>query len=272
MARVHRLEHVERLGAADLADDDPVGAHAQAVADEVADRDLALALDVRRARLEPQRVALVELELGGVLDRDDAVVVRDRLGEDVQERRLSGAGTARDEDVQARLDAALEELDRLGRQRPEPDHVLEAEPVAGELPDRDERPGERERRDDRVDAAAVGEARVDHRRRLVDAAADLRHDLVQDPAQVRLVVEPDARLVELALALDPDVVGPVDHDLADGVVGEQPLERAVAEDVVGEVGRDLVALGAREAASPASGGGGCRRRRARAASPGPCSR
>ena len=49
VAGVHRLEHVERLGAADLADDDAVGPHAQRVAHQVADRDLALALDVRRA-------------------------------------------------------------------------------------------------------------------------------------------------------------------------------------------------------------------------------
>ena len=40
VARVHGLEHVERLRAADLADDDPVGAHAQRVAHEVADRRL----------------------------------------------------------------------------------------------------------------------------------------------------------------------------------------------------------------------------------------
>ena len=33
------------------------------------------------------------------------------------------------------------------------------------------------------------EARVDHRRRLVDASPDLRHDLVDDAAQVRLVVK-----------------------------------------------------------------------------------
>ena len=44
----HRLEHVEGLAAADLTDDDAVGAHAQGVADQVADGDLALALDVRR--------------------------------------------------------------------------------------------------------------------------------------------------------------------------------------------------------------------------------
>ena len=77
VAGVHRLEHVERRGVADLADDDAVGAHAQRVADQVADLDLALALDVRRAGLEPQHVLLVELELGGVLDRDDALVLGD---------------------------------------------------------------------------------------------------------------------------------------------------------------------------------------------------
>ncbi len=76
MARVHRLEHVERLRAADLADDDAVGAHAQCVAHELADADLALALDVRRARLERDHVLLLELELGRVLDRDDALVAR----------------------------------------------------------------------------------------------------------------------------------------------------------------------------------------------------
>ena len=52
LAGRHRLEHVERLAGAALADDDPVGAHVQGVAQQVADRDLALALEVRRARLE----------------------------------------------------------------------------------------------------------------------------------------------------------------------------------------------------------------------------
>ena len=36
VAGVHGLEHVEHLGAADLADDDPVGPHAERVPDEVA--------------------------------------------------------------------------------------------------------------------------------------------------------------------------------------------------------------------------------------------
>ena len=153
VARVHRLEHVERLGAAHLADDDPVGAHAQRVAHEVADRDVALALDVRRASLEAEHVALVERELGGVLDRHDPLVVRDRRRERVQQRRLARARAARDEHVALGLDAAAQELDRLLRERADVDHVLHREAPAAELPDRQQRAGEGQRRDDRVHAA-----------------------------------------------------------------------------------------------------------------------
>ena len=74
VAGVHGLEHVQRLGAADLADDDAVGPHAQGVANQVADGDLALSLDVGRPGLEPDHVLLVELQLDGILDGDDALV------------------------------------------------------------------------------------------------------------------------------------------------------------------------------------------------------
>ena len=91
MARVHRLEHVERFAAAALADDDAVGAHAEGVLHEIADRVLALPLHVGGARLERDDVRLAELELGGVLDRDDALVGRDGAREDVEERGLAAA-------------------------------------------------------------------------------------------------------------------------------------------------------------------------------------
>src|SRR5664280_1095983 len=52
VARVHRPEHVQRLAAAALSHDDPVGPHPQGVPDQLADRDLALAFDVGRARFE----------------------------------------------------------------------------------------------------------------------------------------------------------------------------------------------------------------------------
>jgi hypothetical protein len=59
--------------AADLADHDPVRPHPQRVLDEPPDRDLAAPFEVRRPGLEPEDVRLAEAELGGVLDRDDAL-------------------------------------------------------------------------------------------------------------------------------------------------------------------------------------------------------
>ena len=64
---------------------------------------------------------------------------------------------------------------------------------------------------------------------------------------MRLVREADGRLVELAAALDPDVVRAVAHDLGDRVVGEQALERPVAEDVVEDLGRQAFAILTRDA-------------------------
>jgi len=60
---VHRLEHVERLCATYLTDEDAVGTHSEAVAQQLADRQLALALDVGRPVLEGDDVWVVDLQL-----------------------------------------------------------------------------------------------------------------------------------------------------------------------------------------------------------------
>ena len=61
-----------------------------------------------------------------------------------------------------------------------------------------------------------------------------------------LVVELDLGLVEAATTLDPDVVRTVDHDLGDALVGEESLERAVPQDVVGDLERDPLPVVARD--------------------------
>ena len=63
---------------------------------------------------------------------------------------------------------------------------------------------------------------------------------------MRLVVEHDVSGGEPAAALDPDVVGAVDHDLGHALVGEESLERTVAEDVVGDFERDPLPVVARD--------------------------
>ena len=73
---VERGQQVGDLGAAHLADDEPVRPHPQRLPDEVAERDLAGALDVGRPGLEPHHVFVVRPQLTGVLDQHDPFVGR----------------------------------------------------------------------------------------------------------------------------------------------------------------------------------------------------
>ena len=78
MAGVQRLQQVERLGAAHLADQDAIGPMTERGAEQVGDRDRRQRrlLSERRLsapRFEAQHVRLVEVDLGGLLDDDDAI-------------------------------------------------------------------------------------------------------------------------------------------------------------------------------------------------------
>src|SRR5450756_2823169 len=74
---VHGLQQVEGLRSADFADDDAFGTHTQAVADQLAHGDLAFALDVGRPGFQPYHMRLLQLQFGGILAGDDALVVVD---------------------------------------------------------------------------------------------------------------------------------------------------------------------------------------------------
>ncbi len=205
------------------------GPHTQGVFHQVGGGHRALAFDVRRARFEAHDVLLLKLKLGRVLDRDDALAVRNEAGQRIEQRRFTGAGAAGDDHVEAGLDAAFEQHHHLRREGLEVEQVFELERVGAEAANRNRGAVERQRRNDRVHTAAVRQAGIDHRADFVHAAADLRHDAVDDLHQVSVVAEHDAGFFHLAAAFDVDVLWAVDQDIADRMVLEQHLERAEAE-------------------------------------------
>ena len=156
MARVHGLQQVERFGSAHLADDDAVGTHTQAVLDEIAHGDLALAFEVRRARLQAHHVRLLQLQLGGILAGDDALVRLDIGGQAIEQGRLTGTRAAGNDDVAADATDDGEQGAPLGADGANLDELVESEPVFLELADGEARTVDGERRCDDVDAAAVG--------------------------------------------------------------------------------------------------------------------
>ena len=177
---------------------------------------------------------------------DDALVVGDEVGEHVEQGGLARAGAAGDDDVQSGDDAGAQKLGDLRRDRAEADQVVDTQLLFGELPNGDGRTDQRDGRDDDVDARAIGQAGIDDGRGLVDVSTERRDDAVDDAADVVVVVELDIAQQEAALALEVDLLGAVDHDLGDGGVVEQGLDRAEADDVGGELLEEALLLGAGE--------------------------
>ncbi len=137
------------------------------------------------------------------------------------------------------MDARLEKHRHRLRQRAEGNQLLHGQRRLGEFTDRDRRAVERERRDDDVDARAVGQTRVAKRARFVDAAAERRENLVDDAAAAFHVEELDRRETEPAFLLGVNGLVAVHHDLGDRVVLEQLLERAETDHLVDDVAEQL---------------------------------
>src|SRR3954451_5037615 len=245
MAGVHGLQQIERLGSADFADDDAFGSHTQAVADQFAHRDLACTLDVGWPGFQPHHMRLLQLKFGGIFAGDDALIMLDELGQAVQQRGLAGAGAAGDQHVAADAADDLQDLGAFRRDRAELDQLVERQLVLLELSNGECGAVDRQRRNDGVDAGAVGETRVADRRGFVDAAADLADDALADVEQLLVVAEADAGLLDLARNFDEYRAGAVDHDIGDVVARQQRLQRAVAEHVVADVVEQFFLLGNR---------------------------
>ena len=160
MAGVHGLEHVEGFFAAALAEDDALGPHAQRVLDEIALADLALALDVGRARLHAGDVRLLQLQLRRVLDGDQALGVRDVGRQRVEHRGLARARAAGHDRGDARLDGGGEHFRHLRPDGVDLDELVERELRLRELADRDQRAVDADRAHGAVEARAVEEAGV----------------------------------------------------------------------------------------------------------------
>ena len=95
---------------------------------------------------------LAELQLLGILDRDDPFVVGDQRGQDVQEGRLPGVRPSGHDDVQASHDACFDETGEGRREGPIGDQILDQKWVLGELPDRQEGTADGQRMDHGVDS------------------------------------------------------------------------------------------------------------------------
>ena len=108
----------------------PDGSRVNAIIPPLALVDLPPALDVRRPRLEADPVRQLDLQLGRVLDRHEALARRYEPRKQVEQRRLAGAGAAGDDDVQPGAHAGGEQVDDRAREGAQTDQVLGRQQLA----------------------------------------------------------------------------------------------------------------------------------------------
>src|SRR4029077_10307600 len=182
--------------------------------------------------LQPDHVRLLQHQFRRVLDSHDSLVGRDKQRETVEHRGLARAGTAADQDVEPRLHDGAQEIDNLRHQGFLFDQILDVETLASETTNRERRSVQRQRRYDRIDTRSVRQARIDHRRRFVNSAADLRHDSIDNQHQMLIVLELDVGCVQFAALFNVNLVMPIDQDIGYLIVPEQRLQRSEPEQLV----------------------------------------
>ena len=106
------------------------------------------------------------------------------------------------------------------------DQVVHGQPLGGELPHRQGRALDRQRRNDGVDAGAVGQPGIDQRLALVDPPPHLGHDPLDDRLGHLVGDEAPPGALDQAAALDVDLVAADDHDFRHRGGAEQVLQRA----------------------------------------------
>jgi len=189
MACIHGLQHVKRFAATTLPNHNSVRAHTKRVLDEVSNRDLATTLDVGRSGLHAQHVVLMELEFLGVLDGDNTFITRNERRQHIEQCRLSGTGSTRDNDVELADNTGLKESRGMSVQRSEPDQVVNLKWIRRELSNRQKRSPNGQWRNHRVHTGAVWESSIDHWCGFINSSTNSGNDLVDHPPKMCLVEE-----------------------------------------------------------------------------------
>ncbi len=158
MPGIHCIQERPRFRSAHFAHDDAVWPMAEYGFEKVIERDLA-AMRIRLG-LCGDEVWLADMQLRSVLDNKDALVLRDGVGQDVQERCFSRPGSACNEDVSSVM-YRLSQSDCLYiSQHFRPYKIGQNEVPRGEPPNGHQWPGIHDRRNHGRHTASIWQTEI----------------------------------------------------------------------------------------------------------------
>ena len=184
-------------------------------------------------RLETHHMRLLQLQFGGVLDCQNSFVFsamnRDSafimvvLPDPVPPEMMM---------FSRQREAISNALGDGRRQRAEFDQLGEIDWLFAELADGDVGPVQCQRRKHDVDAGPVLKPGIDHRAGFIHPPADRSGDALADASKMLRVAKPNGGSHSLATPFDEHTIRPVDHDIADRVIGQQWLQRTQADNIM----------------------------------------
>src|SRR5436309_2753085 len=112
MAGVQSLKKIEGFPSPDFTDDDAVRPVAEGGSQQVPNRHC-WSIRLLSPGFKPNQVALANADLCRFFDEDDALLVWDKLRQDVEQRCLSGPRTPTDQDISPAFHFCLENLGQI---------------------------------------------------------------------------------------------------------------------------------------------------------------
>src|SRR5487761_1175472 len=169
--RMTRLAKRWRAFSAHFAQNDPVRSPAESRLQEIVERDICL--ERIGLAFDRKNVWFLDVQLGSIFDDDDALLFRDRICQYSQERGLSRACSATDEQRFPTANLFLQKVGDRSRERAASDQVIDRVMAAGEFPYGERGSRAHDRRNDRRQAASVRKLRVQNRVVFVKPFAEL---------------------------------------------------------------------------------------------------
>src|SRR5438876_7032709 len=177
-----------------------------------------------QASLEADEIQCINLNFRRVFDYENAFMVWNEIGKDIEQSCLAGTCSTRYEDVLAVDDRRPQHLGEFFGDSANMNQVFDVEVASVELADGQNHTVQAAWRDDGCHAAAVRQPRVEDRIFLRDVVSQAAGDVLDRDFQ-RFRAEADIlNLFYVASALDKHTLGTVDHDLADFWIEDQVLD------------------------------------------------
>ena len=224
MARVERIKQSTGLRAAHFTENDAVGSPPQSGFQEIVEGNgclvgIGLAFDGKNIRL-------LDAKFRCVFNDDDALMLRDRLAQYVEQSCFTGSCSAADEQRLSAPNLFGKELSEWPRERAARDEVFDRILAAGKLADNQRWGRTCHWRDDRRKAAAVRELRIEDGIVLVQLFAKPIGNHFEAGAQLAGVEGNTFIPLHDSIPFIPPGRIRIAHDLTDAVVQEQRLYRA----------------------------------------------